>query len=135
MAGRQERPATTHFTPVPQSTDGRRDWQERPVAAAHRATISGMSAHPIHGTRYDDVVQAALDAAEAGDYRARHVSIGPRGRVINPHRDEHGQLDRDDLAAQIYATAHDLTSNNGSYAGGCFVSGSEGYFIAAPTKE
>lgn len=114
---------------------GRCDWQERPVAAAHRATIAGMNTAPITGTRYDDVVHDALAVAQAGDYRARHVTVGSRAGIVTPHRDENGQLDRNDLAAQIYALAHGLASDNGQYTGGAFVSGSEGYFIAAPDTD
>ena len=95
-----------------------------------------METTPIVGARYDDVVQCALAAAaDAGDYRARRIMVGPRAGIVTPHRDQHGQLDRADLAAQIYAITHDLASNNGQYTGGVFVSGSEGYYIPAPDQE
>lgn len=114
---------------------GRCDWQERPVAADHRATIAGMNTAPITGTRYGVVVHDALAAVQAGDFRARHVSVGSRAGIVTPHRDDRGQLDRDDLAAQIYAIAHDLASDNGQYTGGAFISGSEGYCIHAPDPD
>lgn len=91
-----------------------------------------MDTTPIAGARYDDVVQRTLAAAHAGDYRARRVMVGPRTGIVTPHRDDRGQLDSADLAAQVYAITHDLPSNNGQYTGGAFVSGSEGYYIPAP---
>ncbi|MFJ5872818.1 hypothetical protein ACIQD2_16930 [Dietzia maris] len=94
-----------------------------------------MNTAPITGTRYDNVVHDALAVAQAGDYRARHVTVASRTGIVTPHRDENGQLDRNDLAAQIYALAHGLASDNGQYTGGAFVSGSEGYFIAAPKTD
>ena len=80
-------------------------------------------------------VHDALAVAQAGDYRARHVTVGSRAGIVTPHRGENGQLDRNDLAAQIYALAHDLASDKGQYAGGAFVSGSEGYCIHAPDPD
>ncbi|MCT1435643.1 hypothetical protein M3G57_17780, partial [Dietzia maris] len=97
--------------------------------------IAGMDTAPITGARYDDVVLDALSVAHAGDYRAQHVTIGPKKGIVTPHRDENGQLDRNDLAAQIYALAHGLASDTGDYAGGAFVSGNDGYFIAAPDAD
>lgn len=90
---------------------------------------------PIAGTRYDDVTREALTVALGGDYRARRVSIGPRSGIVTPHRDDNDELDRNDLAAQIYAICHDLASNNGQYTGGAFTSGTSGYYIPAPDLE
>lgn len=87
---------------------------------------------PIAGTSYDQVAREALTAALTGDYRARQVFIGPRRGIITPHNDAAGQLDRNDLAAQIYAICHDLASTTGCYTGGAFTSGGSGYFIPAP---
>lgn len=94
-----------------------------------------MDTAPIIGSRYDHVVREGLATAEAGDYRARRVAVGPRGGIVTPHRDKHGQLDRDDLAAQVYAICHDLSSNNGEYTGGRFIADSNAYCISAPDPD
>ena len=90
------------------------------------------TADPLTGARYDDVTTAALRAALAGDWRARRVTVATRTGIITPHRDPDGHLDRDDLAAQVWAICHDLPSLSGRYTGGCYVSAAGGHYIAAP---
>jgi len=86
---------------------------------------------PISGTDLDTVTLQALARARAGERSAFPVRIGSRGGVVTPHRDDEGTLDADDLAAQVYALAHDLPSADGRYTGGAFASGGTLYWVGA----
>jgi len=90
------------------------------------------TAPAITGARYDTVTRAALLAALSGDWRARRVTIAGRSGIITPHRTSGGALDRDDLAAQIWAICHDLPSTTGRYTSGIFASTAGGHYVAAP---
>ena len=90
-------------------------------------------------TRVDRLTSRVISLVEAGDFRARTVTledrsgaIGDRTGVITPHRDQHGWFDGNDLAAQIFALAMGLASQDGTYAAGYFVAGGIGYWRTAP---
>lgn len=84
---------------------------------------------PLRATTVDDLTRAAVAAALAGDHRARRVSIGPRAGIVTPHTDPDGDLDADDLAAQVWALANDCPADNGTYTEGVFTSGGETHMI------
>ena len=84
---------------------------------------------PLRATSVDDLTRNAVAAAQAGDHRARRVTIGPRSGIVTPHTTPDGDLDADDLAAQIWALANDAPSDNGAYTEGTFTSGGEAHFI------
>lgn len=93
-------------------------------------------------TRVDSLTSRAVSLVEAGDFRARTVTledcsgaIGNRSGVITPHRDKHGRFDGNDLAAQIFALAMGLVSQDGTYTGGYFVADGTGYWQTAPGYE
>ena len=86
-------------------------------------------AEPISGTHRDTVARRVVRLARAGDLRARRVTlwgrpgvVPDRTAVVTPHRDADGALDVADLAAQVYALAHECPSVTGTYTGGCWVS-------------
>lgn len=84
---------------------------------------------PLHAANVNDLTRAAVAAAQAGDHRARRVSIGPRVGIVTPHTDPDGDLDADDLAAQIWALANDTPSDDGTYAEGMFTHDGISYCI------
>lgn len=93
-------------------------------------------------TRVDRLTSRVISLVEAGDFRARTVTledrsgaIGDRTGVITPHRDQHGRFDGNDLAAQIFALAMGLVSQDGTYTDGYFFAGGTGYWQAAPGYE
>lgn len=107
--------------------------QPDPREPQRRANLSVMdTAAPITGTNYYDVTRDALAVAQDGDYRARRIAVGSRAGIVTPQRTAAGQLDRNDLAAQIYALCHGLTSTTGRYTDGAFTSDGDAYCIPAP---
>lgn len=91
-------------------------------------------AAPLAGT-YTTVITHALALARTGDMRARPVTINGRRAILTPHRDSNGNLDADDLAAQVYAAAHGLTSDDGAYTGGYFSAEGSGHHVTAALDE
>lgn len=99
-------------------------------------------ATPITGTRYDTVLRHALAYVRAGDYRARRITLRgapgvfpDRTAVVTPHRDSSGAFDADDLAAQLYALAHECPSDTATYTDGYFISGGRMYSARAEAYE
>ena len=92
-----------------------------------------MSTPPTHLTgSYDSVIAAALNNVSAGDHSRQAVTVAGRDGTITPHFTDGRALDADDLAAQVYALAHRLTSDDGRYTGGHFAHGGTAYFVTAP---
>lgn len=88
---------------------------------------------PLTGT-IDEVTHQALALARAGDHRARPAHINGRRGILTPHTNADGDLDADDLAAQIYALTLGLSADNGSYTGGHFTANGLGYYSPAPPE-
>ncbi|MDN5724048.1 MAG: hypothetical protein L0H20_13820 [Corynebacterium sp.] len=84
---------------------------------------------PLQAATIDALTRAAVADAQAGEHRARRVSIGPRGGIVTPRTDDHGDLDADDLAAQIWALATDTPADDGIYTEGVFTSNGETHMI------
>ncbi len=87
---------------------------------------------PLTSTSVETLTRAVLAAARDGDRRARTVTVSGRTGIVTPHEDAEGNLDADDLAAQVWAFAHDKPSDDGSYEGGMFSHRGVGYYRAAP---
>ena len=88
----------------------------------------------LHGT-LDDVTRQALRLARDGDRRARPAQINGNRAILTPHQTSDGHLDADDLAAQVYALAHGLSSDDGHYTGGYFTANGLGHYSPAPDTE
>ena len=80
----------------------------------------------------DDVPRKALTHARAGAHRARPAEINGHRAILTPHMDTDGNLDADDLAAQVYALAHGMSSDDGQYTGGYFTAEGIGHYSPAP---
>lgn len=87
------------------------------------------SPEPLRATSVIALIRAAVTDAQAGDFRARRVTIGPRAGIVTPHADPDGDLDADDLAAQIWALANDCPADDGTYTEGVFTSNGETHLI------
>lgn len=90
-----------------------------------------MTADLLTGT-HDTVRDQALRLARNGDHRARPAVINGHQAILTPHTTPEGDLDADDLAAQVYALAHGLTSDDGAYTGGYFTADGLGHHRTAP---
>ena len=119
-----------HFTPPAQSTAEAAHVLRGPSARSGRGTLTSMT-EPISGT-FDDVTRKALSHARAGDHRARPAEINGHRAILTPHMDTDGNLDADDLAAQVYALAHGMSSDDGQYTGGYFTAEGIGHYSPAP---
>lgn len=100
-----------------------------------------MTEH-IAGTSVDAVTKQVIGIARGGDFRAlRTTLLGQPGvlhdrpGIITPHRRISGELDADDLAAQVWAIAQEESSDSGQYTDGYFTSHGMGYYIAAPIDD
>lgn len=90
------------------------------------------TAEPLTATNLRELMHDAVALARAGDHRARRITIGPRSGVITPHADAQGNLDADDLAAQVWAIGHDEPSDTGTYTGGFYTSNGTSRLVYAP---
>lgn len=90
------------------------------------------TAEPLSATSLRELMSAAVRLARSGDHRARWVTIGPRSGIVTPHTDADGNLDADDLAAQIWALGHDEPSDTGTYARGYYASNGVARIVYAP---
>lgn len=90
------------------------------------------SPEPLSRANLPELIRDTVTAARTGDHRARQVTIGPRTGIVTPHLDQDGNLDASDLAAQVWALAHDEPSDSGRYTGGIFVSRGIGHYVQAP---
>lgn len=90
------------------------------------------TAKPLHSTRLRDLIYQAVTLARAGDHRARQITIGPRSGIITPHTDDQGNLDADDLAAQVWSIGHDEPSDTGTYTRGYYTSNGITRLVGAP---
>ncbi|EYT50584.1 hypothetical protein DQ226_18580 [Dietzia maris] len=84
---------------------------------------------PLRAATVVELTHAVVMAALDGDRRARRVSIGHRAGIVTPHTDPDGDLDADDLAAQVWALANNLAADDGTYAEGIFTSGGRTYTV------
>ena len=119
-----------HFTPPrnPQTND--QTTVGHAFGPPHSGILTSMDT-PLTGT-IDQVTDQALKLARAGDHRARPAHINGNRGILTPHTTSDGQLDADDLAAQVYALTLGLASDTGSYTGGHFTAGGLGYYSPAP---
>lgn len=88
----------------------------------------------LHGT-LDDVTCQVLHLARNGDRRARPAQINGNRAILTPHHTSAGHLDADDLAAQVYALAHGMSSDDGHYTGGYFTADGLGHYSPAPDAD
>lgn len=84
---------------------------------------------PLRAASVDNLTRATVTAAQAGDHRARRITIGTRTGIVTPHTTPGGQLDTDDLAAQVWALANDAPADDGTYTEGSFTSQGEAHFV------
>ena len=119
-----------HFTPPrnPQTND--QTTVGHAFGPPHSGILTSMDT-PLTGT-IDQVTDQALKLARAGNHRARPAHINGKRGILTPHTNADGDLDADDLAAQVYALAHGLTSDDGAYTGGYFTADGLGHHRTAP---
>lgn len=72
------------------------------------AIVGGMTSH-ITGTHHRKVIRQFLEVAEHGDFCNMRVTLlgqpvvlHDRTGLVTPHRNLNGELDADDLAAQVW---------------------------------
>ena len=106
---------------------------ENPQPRHQPGSLNAMTDH-LHGT-LDDVTARALRLARAGDHRARPARINGNTAILTPHRTESGHLDAADLAAQAYALALGLSSDDGHYTDGYFTADGLGHYVPAPDND
>ena len=119
-----------HFTPPrnPQTND--QTTVGHAFGPPHSGILTSMDT-PLTGT-IDQVTDQALKLARAGDHRARPAHINGKRGILTPHTTSDGQLDADDLAAQVWSLGHDEPSDTGTFTGGFYTSRGISRLVYAP---